>query len=236
MTWLFYKTFNNINDLLTQLMIDTRSFHKNSTDKFSNNQSTAVFRHYLWDNEDLPSTSWFQYLIKMLCTTKYSLDGKQQFIKQFRRIYQNDKHNQRCLNEFEEQYEDSNAIRWYTRDCFVYRCLNKALREQDINTILLFHFFIYDLFYQINSISKIEKQNIPKIIYRGQIITKDELNYLNFSETKPYIYINAFFSTTIDRETALIFAGADNYSLESNEQSVVFQINLHEKDDNDEYS
>ncbi|CAF3705126.1 unnamed protein product [Rotaria sp. Silwood1] len=234
-TWLFSKTFNNIKDLLTQLMIDTRTFHKNSTDKFPNKQSTAVFRNYLWDNEDLPSTSWFQYLMKMLCSIKYAPDCQQRFIEQFRRIYQNNEYNQRLLTEFEEQYNYSNAIRWYTRDCFLYHCLNKALREQDIDTILLLHFFIYDLFHQIGSICKVKKQNIPKTVYRGQIITKHEINYLNFSETKRYIYINAFFSTTIDRDTALIFAGADNYSIENSEQSVVFQINLDKKDDNDEY-
>ncbi|CAF3926116.1 unnamed protein product [Rotaria sordida] len=214
-------------------MIDTRALHKNLTIPCQTKQSTAVFGHLADDYEYVPSTTWFQHLIRMLCFIKYDPNCQRRFINKYRQIYQNNKNNLNILNEFEQQYHHSNSIRWYTKDYFLFHCLNKALRQQDIHTIFLLHFFIYDLFHQVLSIRKLNNQNIQHIVYRGQIITKDELSYLNFSETKRYIYVNAFFSTTMELRTALIFSGAGSYSKNDEEQSAVFKINI--KENNEDY-
>lgn len=49
------------------------------------------------------------------------------------------------IEEFEEYYEASNAVFWYTRDTFLYRLLNQALREQDIDTLYALRYFIKDV-------------------------------------------------------------------------------------------
>src|SRR5205823_6446303 len=49
------------------------------------------------------------------------------------------------INEFEETYKSNDAIFWYTRQSFVYRLVNKALRTEDYEALLIFRFFIIDL-------------------------------------------------------------------------------------------
>ncbi|CAF1576730.1 unnamed protein product, partial [Didymodactylos carnosus] len=55
----------------------------------------------------------------------------------------------KIVEEFELYYDACNAIFWYTRPTFLYRLLNKALREQDIDTLYAFRYFIRDLHLQL---------------------------------------------------------------------------------------
>ncbi|UJR18123.1 hypothetical protein I4U23_005023, partial [Adineta vaga] len=73
----------------------------------------------------------------------------------------------RTIDEFNQYYENRSPTWWYTRDCFVYRMLNKALRTYDIELINKFGFFIKDLHYQLQKFS----YTLPSekfILYRGQ--------------------------------------------------------------------
>jgi hypothetical protein len=55
------------------------------------------------------------------------------------------------IEDFQSNYKEKKAIWWYTRDCFLYRLLNKALRTENINIIFKFRFFIRELFYQLKN-------------------------------------------------------------------------------------
>ena len=63
----------------------------------------------------------------------------------------------RAIDEFERDYEKHSPTWWYTRDCFVYRMLNKALRTCDIEVITKFGLFIKDLHCQLKCLH----QNLP---------------------------------------------------------------------------
>ena len=45
------------------------------------------------------------------------------------------------IQEFEIKYDRSKAIGWYTRECCLYRILNKALRIQNTDALFIFGFF-----------------------------------------------------------------------------------------------
>ena len=56
-------------------------------------------------------------------------------------------HNElKLIREFEDDYVSEKAIYWYTKDSFIYRMLNEAIRTQDIELLFLFRFlFSFDV-------------------------------------------------------------------------------------------
>ena len=104
-------------------------------------------------------------------------------------------HELKIINEFEKNYSPNRSIWWYTRQSFLYRLLNKALRVQNIDLIYLFRFFIRDIQKQL------EKNKCTSTIrvYRGQLMSKDEIEILKNSIGE-FISINSFFSTSLNRQ------------------------------------
>jgi hypothetical protein len=52
-----------------------------------------------------------------------------------------------------QTYTSETAIRWYSRDSFLFKLLNQALRTENINDILKFRLFVHDLFNLNNHLS-----------------------------------------------------------------------------------
>ena len=42
---------------------------------------------------------------------------------------------------FENTYRSENALQWYSRECFFFEVLNKALRTQDIDVLFSLRFY-----------------------------------------------------------------------------------------------
>ncbi|CAF3930633.1 unnamed protein product [Adineta steineri] len=134
-----------------------------------------------------------------------------------KKIYRENKYQQTIIDEFQNTYSSDQAIRWYTRDSFLYRVLNKALRMQDTNILFLFRFFIRDITKQLRD------HQYPSAItlYRGQIISKKELKLFEESNRK-FVSITSFFSTTFDPTVALSYI--DSELIDDDLQSVLFEI------------
>jgi hypothetical protein len=49
------------------------------------------------------------------------------------------------IAEFEKDYMSDQAIQWYTRNYFVYKLVNQAVRTEDIDTLYTDRFYIVDL-------------------------------------------------------------------------------------------
>ena len=56
------------------------------------------------------------------------------------------------IDEFEEKYDPSNAIYWYTRDTFLYKMVNMALRTENSAIIWRLRFFILDMHQQLKQL------------------------------------------------------------------------------------
>ncbi|CAF4419625.1 unnamed protein product, partial [Adineta steineri] len=109
------------------------------------------------------------------------------------------------------------SLWWYSRETFIYRLLNKALRIQNIDFLFLFRFFIRDIEQQLY-----ENQYLSPIrVYRGQLMSSDELNILKKSQNK-LISINSFLSTSCNRQIALFFLGSSPYN--DTYERVLFEI------------
>ena len=86
----------------------------------------------------------------------------------------------------------------YTRETFLYRTLNRALREHDINLLLLFQFLIRDIYQQFQQLQSNQFPLSFNRVYRGQLMSEDEIARLMSCEGQ-LVSMNPFLSTTHDR-------------------------------------
>lgn len=153
-------------------------------------------------------------------------------IERCRLYYCHDPIQLRKIDDFEKNYTTDQAIRWYTKDSFLYRVLNTALRQNDMTTIIDLRFFIVDLHDQLTKSQMEFLRTLPvdaaqtMTLYRGQLISKIELTKLKKLIGK-YISINSFFSTSTDEAVALMYSGYGQDHISSRFESVVFVIIIH---------
>jgi tetratricopeptide (TPR) repeat protein len=138
--------------------------------------------------------------IDALIRMKSINNSKQQLITLCNNEYENNSAQLSLIREFENEYSADEALWWYTRDSFLYRILNKALRIQNIDLLILFHSLIADIYHQL----KKNQCLFPIHVYRGQIMSDDELNTLRESIGK-FISINSFLSTSTNHHAVLGF-------------------------------
>ena len=139
-------------------------------------------------------------LIDVLIRMKSIESDKQQLIQLCKKEYENNQKELVFVGEFEKDYRSDKALWWYTRDTFLYKMLNKALRVQNIDLLFLLRFVIGDIYQQLK-----QYQHQSSIrVYRGQVMSIDEFNTLRRSINN-FISINSFFSTSINRHKAVGF-------------------------------
>ena len=90
-----------------------------------------------------------QVLIDCLLRLKTNPTDKNELISLCTKEYQGNKTELAILQEFEQGYSPDRALWWYTRESFLYRLLNKALRVQNIDLLFVFRFFIRDIRQQL---------------------------------------------------------------------------------------
>ena len=101
-------------------------------------------------------------------------------------------------------------MNYYTRDSFLFKRVNKALRQQNFQAILSFRFFLLDMEAQLQTayreFSNGYEQGDMMIFYRGQCMLKEEMDVLQEERrTGSLITVNSYLSTSISRDTALSF-------------------------------
>ena len=139
-------------------------------------------------------------LIDVLIRMKSIESDKQQLIQLCKKEYENNQKELVFVGEFEKDYRSDKALWWYTRDTFLYKMLNKALRVQNIDLLFLLRFVIGDIYQQL----KLYQQQSPIRVFRGQVISIDELDTLRQSINN-LISINSFFSTSTNHQKAVGF-------------------------------
>ncbi|CAF1248730.1 unnamed protein product [Didymodactylos carnosus] len=135
---------------------------------------------------------------------KHAANDRQELINLCKKPYVGNHIELELLKESEETYSPEEAVRWYTRDSFIYKMLNKALRVQDMDTLIAF-------------------QSIRRV-YRGQLMSKDELDGMKLIIGK-YLSLNSFLSTTLIPNVAFEFIL--NVALATNDLCrVLFEIDI----------
>ncbi|CAF1332148.1 unnamed protein product [Adineta steineri] len=112
------------------------------------------------------------------------------------------------INEFKLNYRREQAIWWYTRECFTYQMLNRALRTLEADTIINMGFFIRDLHQQLH---QLHEQQLPSYggepftVYRGQGLLRTDFDKLKKTEGG-LMSFNNFLLTSTKRDVSYQFA------------------------------
>ncbi|CAF2656005.1 unnamed protein product [Rotaria sp. Silwood2] len=124
----------------------------------------------------------------------------------------NDRH-LKIIDEFAHDYRyllngNNKPLWWYTRECFIYQMLNKALRTLQVETLLKMGIFIRDLHQNIQKLhseqsNEIHSETTAITVYRGQTMVKEDFE--NKIKQGGLISFNSFLSTSDDRKVAIRF-------------------------------
>jgi tetratricopeptide (TPR) repeat protein len=213
--------FNEIEDIFSSLTHDIRQYDEalipisiiraNDSTSISLNELDQSFMHT-------------QLIKEIILEIKYNNQSKQTFIDFCRRQYSNNDSMLRTINQFDQEYYAHSPIWWYSKEPFIYSTLNRALRLQEVNTIIMMGFFIKDLHCQIEHLYK-EWSDKPslQILYRGQGMLHSEFERLRQSKGG-LLAFNNFLSTSTDREISLFFADSNRMDLELT--GVLFEIKI----------
>ena len=163
-------------------------------------------------------------LKEILINSESNEAKKKEFIEFSRCHYDDNPIELNVIDHFEKSnYNQVSPIKWYTRECFIYSMIQRALRLYDIEILHKTAFFIRDLHIQIQDLH-MKSTNPQKLtVYYGQGISNDEFTKLNMN-TDDLLSFNNFLLTTIDRQLSLNFAQQPRN--DPNLISIIFQIEI----------
>ncbi|UJR06839.1 hypothetical protein I4U23_011127 [Adineta vaga] len=168
----------------------------------------------------------FQLILDILLRLDQTLYAKKELLQFSRSKYENDPMELKKIDDFENYYESEHAVKWYTKDSFLYRLLNTSLRIQTIDHIVKMRYFIHDLH---NQLAELQDDFIKSLdglkfftLYRGLPMKVNQLNELK-ENLNNLMSINSFMSATQDIEVAAAFSG-NGITTESDEISVIYDM------------
>ena len=153
-----------------------------------------------------PSFMYTQLIKEILLEMDYDDKAMGELITTCRQAYQDSKEDLRIIDDFQRDYARHSPIWWYTRECFTYRMLNQALRNQDVDILIKMGFFLRDLHRQIKHLHSKGKTSRDRfIVYRGQGLSTSDFEKIK-SSRNGLISFNSFLSTSFDKEVSTDFA------------------------------
>ena len=112
-------------------------------------ENESVFGDRKKDSSMANAYTWWLDFIICLVYLPYPENYGTRLITSLKDYYKNQVSQLSVIEEFERTYRPSDALRWYTRDSFVYRLLNRALRRFNIELMFLFGFFVQGMYRQL---------------------------------------------------------------------------------------
>lgn len=193
---------------------------------YLNHENDTVFETAKQDNTTDEFACLLVYIVDILCYLPYPEDCRRKFIETLRDYYNDKEKELKVLQEFEKDYTPEKAVWWYTRDNFVHRLLNRALRQHNTEVLFLYGFFIQDMYQQLKHERSAQNLDRPLTVYRGQFIRRDEIEKMKACdyETASSIVNNSFFSATTNRGVALMYTNQSQPDDEN--QCVLFEIEI----------
>ncbi|CAF4956822.1 unnamed protein product [Rotaria sp. Silwood1] len=195
-------------------------------------QTFSYFDQHQNSTKDLSKQSaeflWFQLFNHVITHLPRNQQAKQQMIQMCKHYYRRNPKELTLINQFEREYRSEEAICWYSKESFIYKLINKALRSEDIDLLYTFRFFIGDLSQNLNREHEkiLSSEEEMLIVYRGAKLDKEEFDKLKENQGK-LISTNGYLSTSQLRQPALAFAMKSTKRVDV--VSVLFQIKCHIK-------
>ncbi|CAF4002424.1 unnamed protein product [Rotaria sp. Silwood1] len=159
-------------------------------------------------NQLEPSFMYSQIFKEILLDMTYGQQAIKDLVTFCQQQYLGNTKELNIIDEFERTYRPSKAIWWYTRECFTYKMLNRALRTFDCDIIIRMGFFLCDVSRQIESLHYKQVSlchGNTFLVYWAQELSTVEFE--NLAKNKGgLISFNNFLSTNKSRDVSLEFA------------------------------
>ncbi|CAF1361256.1 unnamed protein product [Rotaria sordida] len=157
--------YKNFNDIYEQI---SKDIHKIKRD-------LVMYINMSSNSTTLPTTYIYcQLLSEIILDKNENRNNLQELINFSRQEYDGNDEELKIIDEFEKNYQKNQAIYWFSRQCFLSKMLNKALRTPEPDILYKLRLFIQDLFQQIENESV--KDSIT--VYLGQTMQRDDLDNL----------------------------------------------------------
>ena len=178
-----------------------------------------------------PSFMYTQLFKNTLLTMNYDNESRQAFIDYCREHLPKASSVEKMIDQFAYDYHSDKAVCWYTRESFVYKMLNEALRLLNAEIIMIMGFFIRDLHRQIERLHRVQMQQHREelfVVYRGQILLSDDFEKLKKNKSG-LISFNSFLSTSMNKNLPLQLAESAAHGEE--QYGILFVITIDSKID-----
>ena len=145
--------FPTIQQLLPQLIKDVRTAQQKDSHLIVTSMGDPIQSHR--SIADLQTSKvdfqWKQAMIDIILDAPVlpKKNMHRELIDEWRTVYRSNVAETKYIDEFQENYDPSNAIYWYTRETFLYRMVNMALRTENIVVVWRLRFYIQDLYRQL---------------------------------------------------------------------------------------
>ncbi|CAF1422705.1 unnamed protein product [Rotaria magnacalcarata] len=131
-----------------------------------------------------------------------------------------------CNEKFELTYTASDAIEWYTRDSFVHKIVNRAVRSFDEIKLRCMTFLIRDIRQQLRYCYLNLQQRSNLTVYRGELMSIKDIQRIRDTSLGSLISMNGFLSTTRTLNIALVYANKNCDLVNDSRCHVLFEINI----------
>lgn len=198
-----------IQELISRVSSDIRSYDGNDDSDFVSlgNANSEVLQGFKAAG-DAKIFIFYQLVLEILLHYPKTSATKEQFISFCFEINQEKDSELKVLNEFLKMYDPSQAIKWYTRPCFLHRIFNRSCRIGDIKSMFKLVFFMADLYgrlkYLRDKYAKFFQEHI--YVYRGRPMSTIEFDKFQNS-IGDLVVTKSFLSATTDYAVARMYAG-----------------------------
>jgi tetratricopeptide (TPR) repeat protein len=174
------------------------------------------------------SFMYTQILKQFLLTIEFEQQHFDEFINYCCEQFARNNKTLEKIKQFEQTYRDEMPILLYTRECFLYSMLNRALRLIDMNVIIKMGFFIGDLHRHIEQLHSEQFGALHNgeilTVYRGQGLSA--IDFKQMMNTKGgLLSFNSFLSTTKDHAVSHVFA--ESSLSDPNLVGILFVMTIH---------
>ncbi len=190
---------------------------------------------YTWNNNQIENykqltrqTALFlaNYLLPNSIEYHAYAKHKQEMLKICRAYYAQRPAELDHIQEFELTYTSADAIKWYTRDSFVHKIVNRALRSFDHQKLRAIAFYIRDLREQLREWRLTTSAQEIMTVYHGLVMTQSDINRIQAIPTGSLLSTNGFLSTSRKHEIAMAFATKKQNSVNQSLHNVLLEIDL----------
>ncbi|UJR23839.1 hypothetical protein I4U23_026814 [Adineta vaga] len=201
------NTFYDIDSLCQQLKIDTDLCELDliniSTFSLSNQDGSISVKR----KQQEASFLLMQLMREMLFRLKFEINAKTELINILRIHYVNDEEQLRAIQDFETNYRPQKALIWLTRECFLWRIIQRIQRTQEIDIHYKIGFFAKHVCAQLNIFQDNHSTITEKkwIVYRGKTMSNELFETLIKNNSQGLLSIATFFMADTNKELAIDF-------------------------------